>query len=320
MFKWFRREEPARSPEAEKIRDAVKPTRSTWFDRVGLLFQRSHLSEELWDELEEALVSADVGLGTSERLISAVRDQVRTVPGATPETARDLLKQEMVRLLNGAQALLPGDTGEIARAPSPWVVLVVGVNGSGKTTTIAKLAADLQGRGQRVLLGAADTFRAAAIEQLQSWGARVGAGVVAHQAGSDPGAVVFDALQAARSRGADVVLIDTAGRLHTKTNLMEELKKVRRVVQRFDETAPHEVLLVLDATTGQNGLAQARHFADAVQVTGVALTKLDGTAKGGVVLAVAAQLGLPVTYLGTGEGMDDLTPFDATAFVDALMS
>jgi fused signal recognition particle receptor len=209
MLKWFRREDSSPAPEieaeAEKIRQAVQPTRNTWFSRVGLLFNRPQISEELWDELEEALVSADVGLGTSERLIAAVRDNVMQIPGATPETARGLLKQEMVSLLSAVE------TSGTANEPpeKPWVVLVVGVNGSGKTTTIAKMAGDLIHRGNRVLLGAADTFRAAASEQLITWGERVGAEVVAHQSGSDPGAVAFDALQAARSRGADVVFIDT---------------------------------------------------------------------------------------------------------------
>ena len=317
MFKWFKRERAPAPEETDRIREAVQPTKSTWFNRIEVLFRGSQITEDLWDELEEALVSADVGLGTSEQLISAVRDRVRSVPGATPETAQGFLKEEMVRLLNVAPAAGGPASAETAK---PYVVLVVGVNGSGKTTTIAKLAGALQRRGQRVLLGAGDTFRAAAIEQLQTWGERAGADVVAHQAGSDPSAVAFDALQAARGRNADVVLIDTAGRLHTKTNPMEELKKMRRVVQRFDESAPHEVLLVLDATTGQNGLAKARHFADASQVTGVVLTKLDGTAKGGIVLAVAADLKLPVTYLGTGEAIEDLTPFDPVAFVDALLS
>jgi len=328
MFKWFKRDQSQEAAESAAIRAAVQPTKSTWFGRVGLLFQRSQIAEDLWDELEEALISADVGPETGQRLITTVREGVRAVPGATPETARALLKAEMVNILNkprGEKAYeavesVPGSFQINQGSPQPWVTLVVGVNGSGKTTTIAKLAAGLKERGQRVLLGAADTFRAAAVEQLQSWGERIGVDVVAHQAGSDPGAVAFDALQAAKARGADVVLIDTAGRLHTKSNLMEELKKVRRVVQRFDEGAPHEVLLILDATTGQNGLVQARHFTEAVQVTGVVLTKLDGTAKGGVVLAVVSQLGVPVAYLGTGEGMQDLVPFEPEAFVDALLS
>lgn len=316
MFKWLRREQVAPAPqEAEKIREALQTTRSSWFTRVGLMFQRPQITEELWDELEEALVSADVGLETTGRLLSCVRSQAQQVPGATPEVARSLLRQEMLSLLQAPAGQVPESPPE-----RPWVVLVVGVNGSGKTTTIAKLAADLAGRGNRVLLAAADTFRAAAIEQLQQWGDTVGVDVVAHQQGSDPGAVAFDALEAARARAMDIVLIDTAGRLHTRTNLMEELKKIRRVVQRFDASAPHQVLLVLDATTGQNGVAQATHFTEAVQVTGVVLTKLDGTARGGVVLAIAAQLHLPVVYLGTGEGQRDITPFDPEAFVDALLS
>jgi fused signal recognition particle receptor len=195
---------------------------------------------------------------------------------------------------------------------------VLGVNGTGKTTTIAKLASAYQNEGGKTVIAAADTFRAAAIEQLKEWGARVGADVVAHKQGADPAAVVFDALEAAESRGADMLIIDTAGRLHTKFNLMEELRKVRRVIERRDPTAPHEVLLVLDATTGQNALVQAKAFAEAVDVTAIALTKLDGTSKGGIVFAICDELGLPVRFVGTGEGEDDLNPFDARAFVDAL--
>jgi fused signal recognition particle receptor len=198
------------------------------------------------------------------------------------------------------------------------VTLVVGVNGGGKTTSIAKLAYGLQNQGKRVLLAAADTFRAAAIDQLKSWGDRVGAEVIAHQPGGDPGAVVYDALQAARSRQADEVIIDTAGRLHTKFNLMEELKKVRRVAAKFDDAAPHEVILVIDATTGQNGLAQARYFTEAVGVTGIFLAKLDGTAKGGIVLAIGDELKIPIRFVGVGEKMEDMAPFDAGAFVAAL--
>jgi fused signal recognition particle receptor len=200
------------------------------------------------------------------------------------------------------------------------VVLVVGVNGSGKTTSIAKLAHRLRGEGKRVILAAADTFRAAAIAQRREWGERAGAGVISQGPGADPGAVAYDAIQAALSRGADVVLVDTAGRLHTKHNLMEELKKIGRVASRIVPGAPHEVLLVMDATTGQNGLAQARHFTQAVGVSGVFLAKLDGTAKGGIVLAIARELGLPILYIGTGEGLDDMAPFDPEAFVEALCS
>lgn len=281
---------------------------------MASLFRREELPPEVWDELEEALISADVGVQTTEQLLERVRSEARRLPAQTPEAVRAVLRQALVDLLTPAPR-------EAAPQPDgPWVVLVVGVNGAGKTTTIAKLAHRYLTAGRKVLLGAADTFRAAAIEQLQAWGERAGCDVIAGQQGADPGAVAFDAVQAARSRRVDVAIIDTAGRLHTKTNLMDELRKVHRVIQRVDPTAPHEVLLVLDGTTGQNGIAQAKTFMEAVGVTGVVVTKLDGTAKGGAVLAVTAELGLPVAYVGTGEGIDDLTPFDPEAFVDALLA
>lgn len=240
----------------------------------------------------------------------------------TAAQARDLLRQTLVRLLNSAE-----DRGRLWSAaaqadgnlPRPAVILVVGVNGTGKTTSIAKLAHAYVTDGGRVVIAAADTFRAAAIEQIKAWGDRVGASVIAHKQGADPSAVVFDALSAAESRNADVVIIDTAGRLHTKFNLMEELGKIQRVIQRKFPDAPHEVLLVLDATIGQNALAQAKAFAEVVNITGVCLTKLDGTAKGGIVFAVVDQLGIPVRFVGTGERAEDLSPFDAETFVHALM-
>ena len=252
---------------------------------------------------------------TTEDLLTRVRAEAKDLASPTPEAVRLVLRRALIDLLT-PEPLVPPETP----AEGPWVVLVVGVNGAGKTTTIAKLAHQYLAEGRRVLLGAGDTFRAAAIEQLQTWGERAGCDVIAGQPGGDPGAVAFDAVQAARSRRVDIAIIDTAGRLHTKTNLMDELKKVHRVIQRVDEHAPHEVLLVLDGTTGQNGIAQAKSFMEAVGVTGVIVTKLDGTAKGGAVLAVTAQLGLPVVYIGTGERITDLTPFDAAAFVDALLS
>jgi fused signal recognition particle receptor len=232
---------------------------------------------------------------------------------------RTLLKEELIAILKS-----PADRGHLwtesgaAAPPRPAVVLVVGVNGTGKTTFIAKLAHAYRVEGARVVVAAADTFRAAAIDQLREWGRRVDAEVVAHQQGADPGAVVFDALSAAESRDADAVIIDTAGRLHTKFNLMEELRKVRRIIERKNPEAPHETLLVLDATIGQNALLQAEAFTEAVDVTSVALTKLDGTSKGGIVFAVCDQLGLPVRFVGTGEGADDLAPFEPVEFVEAL--
>lgn len=289
----------------------MAPTKASWWDTLGQLFHSPELPPDAWDNLEEALIAADVGVGTSEELLERVCQRMQHA--STTEELRSALAAEMT-------AMLPPPAASSATQPHPYVLLVVGVNGSGKTTTIGKLANLYRAQGKKVLLAAADTFRAAAIEQLQLWGQRVGAEVIAHQPGADPGAVAFDALQAAKSRNADVVIIDTAGRLQTKVNLMEELRKVQRVIQRVDPSAPHDVLLVLDATTGQNGLSQAHNFTDAVGITGVVLTKLDGTAKGGIVLAIAAETGLPVVCVGTGEGIDDLTPFDANAFVSGLLS
>lgn len=277
------------------------------------LFDRKIIDDEVWDELEELLISADVGVDTTERLIEKVRQRTaeEKLDGSQ---VRAILKAEMVAILG-----IPPPEG-INHLSTPRVILVVGVNGSGKTTSIAKLACSLKKEGRSVLLAAADTFRAAAIEQIKQQGARVGVDVVAHQPGADPGAVVYDALQAARSRQIDNVIIDTAGRLHTKYNLMEELKKIRRVAAKADDAAPHEVMLVLDATTGQNGLTQARYFTEAVGVTGIFLAKLDGTAKGGIVLAICNELRVPIQLIGVGEGLEDMVPFDGEAFVEALCS
>ncbi len=259
------------------------------------------------------LISADVGVATTEKLVSAVKQRA-AAEKADGSRVRSILKDEMIKIL-----AVPARISEGAITP-PEVILVVGVNGSGKTTSIAKLARKLKKDGKSVLLAAADTFRAAAIDQLKKQGERVGVEVIAHQPGADPGAVVYDALQAAKSRGTEVVIIDTAGRLHTKFNLMEELKKVRRVAGKLDTAAPHQVILVLDATTGQNGLTQARYFTEAVGVTGVFLAKLDGTAKGGIVLAIGDELKLPIQLIGIGEGLEDMVDFDATSFVEALTS
>jgi len=255
-----------------------------------------------------------VGVSTTAKLIERVQERAKRERMAEAAGVREALKEEMVGILRVGGGAVP------ASDVTPYVILVVGVNGTGKTTSIAKLAYRYKEQGKRVMLAAADTFRAAAIDQLEIWGQRVGAEVISHQPGADPGAVVFDTLQAAKSRGADVVIVDTAGRLHTKLNLMEELKKIRRVAARADVAAPHEVLLVLDATTGQNGLSQAQYFTEAVAVTGIFLAKLDGTAKGGIVLAICDQLGIPILYIGTGEGLEDMAPFDAREFVEALFA
>ena len=268
------------------------------------LFDRATIGKEVWDELEEILISADVGLSTTEKLINAVKQRAsdEKLDGSR---VRDILKEEMVKILTVPAAPAP------APITPPEIILVVGVNGSGKTTSIAKLSFRLKKEGKNVLLAAADTFRAAAIDQLKKQGERVGVDVIAHQPGADPGAVVYDAVQAARSRHVDVLIIDTAGRLHTKFNLMEELKKVKRVVTKLEAAAPHQVILVLDATTGQNGLAQARYFTEAVGVTGIYIAKLDGTAKGGIVLAICDELKVPILQIGVGEGLEDMVDFNA---------
>ncbi len=259
------------------------------------------------------LITADVGARTTDAILDAVRERVRSEKAKTPEEVRELLREELVDVLYSYEPR------EDETTHHPEIVLVVGVNGVGKTTTIAKLARAYTRDGRKVVLAAADTFRAAAVEQLKLWGDRVGADVVAHQSGADPGAVVFDSLEAAVARKADLLIVDTAGRLHTKSNLMDELAKLHRIIQRKDPTGPHEVFLVLDATTGQNGLQQAKAFTEAVQVSGIVLTKLDGTAKGGMVFAIVDELEIPVRFIGTGERADDLAPFDPEFFVDSLL-
>jgi fused signal recognition particle receptor len=281
-------------------------TREALGGRLRGLFSGS-MDTAFWEGLEEALIAADVGVTASTEVVARVRERK---PADTTE-ARRALRDELLNVLDR-------DGRDLALTGRPAVVIVVGVNGTGKTTSIAKLAGHLKSQGLEPLLGAADTFRAAADQQLRTWAARVGVEVVGGQAGADPASVAFDAYQAARARGRDVVIIDTAGRLHSKTNLMDELGKVVRVVARAAD-AIDEVLLVLDATTGQNGIAQVRQFTEAVGVTGIVLTKLDGTARGGVAIAVERELGMPVKFIGVGEGIDDLIPFEPIAFVDALL-
>ncbi len=296
-----------------KTEQALKRSRETWFSRITHLFERTVIDEAVWAELEELLISADVGVNTTGKLIDKVRRRVAEEKTNQGSLVRSTLKAEMVNILDIAK-------GARSTLALPRVILVVGVNGGGKTTSVAKLAYSLKNEGKRVILVAADTFRAAAINQLKRLGEMVGVEVVAHQPGADPGAVVYDAIQAAQSRGAHEVIIDTAGRLHTKFNLMEELKKIKRVAAKLDTTAPHEVILVLDATTGQNGLAQARYFTEAVGVTGIFLAKLDGTAKGGIVLAICDELKIPIQFIGVGEKLEDMAPFEAETFVEALCS
>ncbi|MFI6439585.1 signal recognition particle-docking protein FtsY [Streptomyces sp. NPDC050759] len=278
------------------------------------LLSREHLDDDTWEEIEDILLTADVGVAPTQELVDGLRERVKVLGTRTPDELRGLLRQELLKLV-GTEVDRTVRTEPEERKPG--IVMVVGVNGTGKTTTTGKLARVLVADGRSVVLGAADTFRAAAADQLQTWGERVGAYTVRGPEGGDPASVAFDAVKEGKEMGVDVVLIDTAGRLHTKTGLMDELGKVKRVVEKH---APlDEVLLVLDATTGQNGLVQARVFAEVVDITGIVLTKLDGTAKGGIVVAVQRELGVPVKLIGLGEGADDLAPFEPEAFVDALI-
>jgi fused signal recognition particle receptor len=320
VFNFLRRHKPPeeQAQEQHKVEESLQKTRKGFFGQIADLFAADDITTEMWDDLLDLLVMADLGPDTVNTVLDEVERRVERENIKRARDVTDILKHELVKIL-----LLPEqrvDKGAAADGPPPhpYVLLIVGVNGTGKTTSIAKLAHYYKRQGQEVVLGAADTFRAAAIDQLEIWAERVGVPVVRHQPGSDPSAVVFDAVAAAFSRNADVLIIDTAGRLHTKANLMEELRKLRRVTAKQMESAPHDVYLVLDATTGQNGLQQAKVFMDAVDVTGVVLTKLDGTAKGGIAFAIAKELGLPLRFIGTGERLDDLAQFDARQFVDAL--
>jgi fused signal recognition particle receptor len=295
---------------AERLRRGLLATRRRFSGPMDAVLRRPGAARDaVLAELEEILVSADVGVRLAGELIGRVRERIGRAAGG--EDIRRALREEL-------EAVLAGSSAQDARTTTPWVVLVLGVNGVGKTTTIGKLAALHRAAGRRVLLVAADTFRAAAADQLAVWAERTGAELIRQDQGADPSAVVFDGMKAAVARRADVVLIDTAGRLHTRANLMDELAKVRRVIGREMAGAPQETLLVLDATTGQNAVAQARTFAEKLGVTGLVLTKLDGTARGGVIVAVRREIGVPVQYIGVGEGADDLRPFDAGQFVDAL--
>src|SRR5687768_13324140 len=283
------------------------------YDLANLL-PAGRIDDTVLDELETRLITADVGVETTQRILEALRRKVERKELDDLEALLAALRGELLDILQPAQQPL-----KIDRNTAPFAILIVGVNGAGKTTTIGKLARQLKQQGLKVMLAAGDTFRAAAVEQLQIWGDRNDVTVIAQATGADPAAVIFDALQAARARRIDVLLADTAGRLHTQSNLMDELKKVKRVMGRVDERAPHEVLLVPDATQSQNALQQARLFNDALGVTGIVLTKLDGTAKGGIVFAIASQLRLPIRYIGIGESAEDFAQFDAEAFVDALL-
>lgn len=297
-----------------KFKEGLSKTRDSFLDKVGAVFNRRKIDEEFFEELEEQLIMADVGVNTVMTLMEELREEVKKRKLDNAEELKPVLQEKLVELMGTETSALNLNPAGMT------VIMIVGVNGVGKTTTIGKLAHKLKTEGKKVLLAAGDTFRAGAIEQLEVWGQRVGVDVIKHQAGADPAAVVFDGVQAAKARKADVLIVDTAGRLHNKTNLMDELNKVYRVLKREIPDAPHEVLLVLDATTGQNALQQAKIFGEATGVTGLVLTKLDGTAKGGIVIAIRHQMEIPVKFVGLGEKMDDLQEFDPNEFVEALFS
>ena len=297
----------------DRLKKGLAKTRETFTNKIEkLIIGYADIDDDLLDELEETLIMSDVGVKTTERLMADVRKGIKKKDINTPEDLKPFLAEKISEILSTGS-----DETRIASA-GPTVLLVIGVNGVGKTTTIGKLAAYYKEQGKSVMLAAADTFRAAAIDQLQIWGDRTSVPVIRHEEGSDPAAVAFDAVKAARARSIDVLIIDTAGRLHTKSNLMEELKKINRVIQREIAEAPHETLLVLDATTGQNAISQAALFQKAAAITGIVLTKLDGTAKGGVIIGLKSELSMPVKWIGVGEGVDDLRPFIAKDFARAL--
>lgn len=311
MLRFFRKNEVL---DKEKTTQAAQKSRQTWFGKMATLFSRAELDDATWDELEELLISADVGVATTMKLLETLQARIADERITEPSAVMEALKEEMVYLVDFE------DADETLEAPEkPLVILMVGVNGVGKTTSIAKLTRLYIDSGQSVILGAADTFRAAAIEQLQIWGERLKVDVISHQSGADPGAVAFDTIQAAVARGTDVVIIDTAGRMHTKFNLMEELKKIQRIMER-QGVGSHRVLVTIDATTGQNGLIQAKAFTEAVECEGVFLAKMDSSSKGGIVFGISDELALPVLFIGTGEQTDDVASFQPQEFVDGLFS
>jgi fused signal recognition particle receptor len=311
LKKLFRRQS---QPDVQ-MEQGLEKTRRGVFSEITRLFERGALDDDLYEELEMLLIQADVGWDVSQKLVSDLKARVRQDNISDPLLAREFLREEMIGLLEGASR---NRKVKILQRGVPFVIMVVGVNGVGKTTSIAKLAAYHRGFGRNVLVAAGDTFRAAAIDQLKVWGERAGVPVIAHEQGSDPGAIVFDAMQAAHARGVDVLIVDTAGRLHTKHNLMAELTKLRRIMQKTVPEAPQETILVIDATTGQNGLVQAKQFSDAVEISDILIAKLDSTAKGGIAFSVAKELGTPISYVGTGEKLTDLAEFRPDTYVDSL--
>ncbi len=302
-----------------RLKEGLSKTRDNIIEKVTRVIRaKRKIDDALLEEIEEILLTGDVGVATTSAIVERVKERVKRERYEDSDELFRLLREEIASLFSGEKVATDGVAIEIPEADKPHVIMIVGVNGVGKTTTIGKLAYNYRSAGKRVIIGAADTFRAAANEQLEIWARRAGVEIVAQRHGSDPASVAYDTLKAAIARGTDVVIVDTAGRLHTKSNLMEELKKIRRVMGKLMPDAPHEVLLVLDATTGQNAIQQALQFRKAVDVNGLVVTKLDGTAKGGVVIGISNELGVPVKYIGVGEQIDDLQVFDKDAFVDAL--
>lgn len=307
--------------DKETLEKGIEKTRENVFTKIAkAVAGKSKVDDEVLDNLEEILISSDVGVNTTLKIVDRIQKRVERDKFFGSDELNKILKEEIVGLLTENENRKSADNGIIAATQKPYVILVVGVNGVGKTTTIGKLAAQLKSEGKSVLLGAADTFRAAAVDQLTIWSERVGVPIVSQGMGADPASVAFESVKTGLNTGADVVLVDTAGRLHNKVNLMNELGKIRSVMSKVIPGAPHEVLLVLDASTGQNAIEQATHFTKATEVTALALTKLDGTAKGGVVIGISDQFQIPVKYIGVGEGINDLQAFDKHLFIDALFS
>lgn len=315
MFRKLFGKQDEKTQDELKLEQSLQKTRSGILGRISTLFQENEITDELWEELEETLIAGDVGMAVTMDLVAATRRRIEAENIKATHDAYQVLKQEMVKLLQSDEPLHIDETRILT------VVLVVGVNGSGKTTSIGKMANWYRKRGRKVVLGAADTFRAAAIDQLKVWGERANVDVIAHAPGADPGAVIFDAIRASQeSRKADLLIVDTAGRLQNKFNLMKELEKIKGVAGKQVHRAPHEVLLVLDASTGQNAISQAKSFRESAGVTGIVLTKLDGTSKGGAILSVMREVGVPVRFVGTGEKIDDFALFDPVAFVEGLLA
>lgn len=314
MFRRLFGKQEEKTQDEVKLEQSLQKTRSGFLGRLGTIFQENEITEALWEEVEQTLILGDVGMSVTEELVEQTRRRVEHENIKAASDAYLVLKQEMVKLLRSDEPF------QVDQVRLLTVVLVVGVNGSGKTTSIGKMAAWYKRRGRKVVLGAADTFRAAAIDQLKIWGERAGVEVIAHEPGADPGAVIFDAIRASQeSRHADLLIVDTAGRLQTKFNLMKELEKIKSVAGKQVHRAPHEVLLVLDGSTGQNAISQVKAFRESAGVTGIIITKLDGTSKGGAVLSVKRELGVPVRFVATGEKIDDFALFDPVAFVEGLV-